>query len=165
MSNQSNVIDLQPFILQFLQFLRSCQIGKFVEKLIIVFHTSRREKHRVQILFWLSSLHFFVKSVHLHINQLFTRLNCLRTLVIEAPGHQDNLDQNDMKHISPSDRILYVEFLCVVRYNWPVKCIVFPFCLQSLNRLFGSLRLLLSLLCLQKGISDQKCRRTHQHNQ
>ena len=92
MCDITSIVDLQTLVRQRLKLLRSSKVRKLVEQLVVVLSASRRQQHRVQILFRLPPQDLIVKGVHLHVDKLFASLYSFRELVVEAPGHENNLN-------------------------------------------------------------------------
>lgn len=102
--------------------------------------------------------------MHFHVDELFASLDSLCDLVVEAPGHEDDLNQHNVEHVCPPHGRRYVKRLSIIGHNRPVEDIVLTFFLQAFESCFRNIWLLLCLLSLQISVHDEEKSGTCEHD-
>ena len=99
-------------------------VPELVEEFVIVLLSQCCLDDRVQVLLRLNPLDFIVVRAHLNVDELFARLQGPSELKVEAPGHEDDLNQDDVDHVRPAHARLKVELFGVVRHHSKVKWVL-----------------------------------------
>ena len=158
------LINMEPIIDQLQELLLSGLVPELVEQLVVVLLAEGCLNDCVQVLLGDYPRHALSVRPHFDINQFFACLKRPSELEVEAPAHQDDLNEHDMDHISPSDRCLEVESLCVVRNHTKVEWVFVSLLDQGLVSLLGFLRVVLGLTSLQVGIEYEEGGSTEEHD-
>lgn len=111
-----------------------------------------------------NSLHSFTIRAHFNIDELLSGLQRPSELKVEAPTHQNDLDQHDVNHVSPAHRRLKVERLSVVRNHPKIERVAISFLDELFIGHFGLFGVKLSLSRLEVGIQDQERGSTDEHD-
>ena len=97
------LVDEEAFVGDQVELLRPRQIRKSIKELVVILASSCRLQHRLQVLFAKLARDRIVKRSDFDVDELLASLDGLSELVVEAPGHEDDLDQNDVEHVRPPD--------------------------------------------------------------
>ena len=140
-------------------------VPKSIKKLVSVLFALRSLNDRIQVLFRNYTRYLLTETPHLYINQLFPCLNRLVELKVEAPTHKNDLNEDNVDHVEPSDTVAKIKGFRVVRNvpNFEKRFIVFLF--ELIVLLYGFFGVIPSLNYLKIGVKNQKCGRCCKHGQ
>jgi len=131
-------------------------VPELVKQLIIVLLSQSRLNDSVQVLLAKDSLHPFTIRSHFNIDELLSGLQRPSELKVEAPTHQDDLDQHDVDHVCPAHRRLEVERFGVVGNHTEIERVAISFLDELFICHFGLFWVELGLSRLEVGIQDQE---------
>ena len=95
-------VTLEAIVVKLYESFGPCHVGKPVEELIVVALSRRSLQHGVEVLLGQLSLDALVEGADFHINEFLACQQGPGELVIEAPAHEDDLDEHDVEHVCPA---------------------------------------------------------------
>lgn len=100
--NHIDLVNIKTIVGLFDEFLFASLVPKLVKHLVIVLLPQSCLYDGVQVLLGDDSHHTVTVGAHLNIDEFLAGLQSPRELKVEAPRHQNDLDQHYMDHVSPA---------------------------------------------------------------
>ena len=120
-SDTTDRVDVEAEVLVVIVLRLTSLVPELVEEHVVVLASLRRFNHSVQVLLRDNANDLRPKGLDLNEDKFLPRLNRLVELEVEAPGHEDHLDEHDVQHVCPAHTLRHAELLGVVRHHPEVK--------------------------------------------